>query len=56
VLADRFAQLQQALLARIEQSDNTMAAYIGQLEDRLGRGGGAVNLSLSRDSQHTPLA
>ncbi|MDB5930472.1 MAG: hypothetical protein JWR60_2179, partial [Polaromonas sp.] len=35
VLSDRFAQQQQVLLARIEQSDNTLAAYIGQLEDRL---------------------
>ena len=54
VLADRFAQQQQALLTRIEQSDNTMAAYIGQLEDRLARGG-AVNVIQGRDSQHTPL-
>lgn len=35
VLADRFAHLQQALLTRIDQSDNTLAAYIGQLEDHL---------------------
>ena len=35
VLTERFALQQQALLARIEQSDNTMAAYMGQLEDRL---------------------
>jgi hypothetical protein len=57
VLADRFAQQQQAILARIEQSDNSMAAYMGQLEDRLTRAAGsAANLSLSRDSQHTPLA
>ena len=35
VLADRFAQQQQALLARMEQSDNTLAAYMGQLEERL---------------------
>lgn len=35
VLADRFAQLQRELLARIDQSDNTLAAYIGQLEDRM---------------------
>lgn len=35
VLADRFAQQQQILLARIEQSDNTLAAYFGQLEERL---------------------
>ena len=35
--AERFAQQQQALLARIEQSDNTTAAYMGQLEDKLER-------------------
>lgn len=38
-LTEHFARQQQALLARIEQSDNTMAAFIGQLEDKLGRGG-----------------
>ena len=35
VLADRFAQQQQVLLARMEQIDNSIAAHIGQLEDRL---------------------
>ncbi len=35
VLADRFAQQQQVLLARMEQMDNTLAAYMGQLEDRM---------------------
>ena len=35
VLADRFAQQQQVILARIDQTDNTLAAYMGQLEDRL---------------------
>ena len=35
--AERLAQIQTALLARIEQSDNTTAAYIGELEDRLQR-------------------
>lgn len=29
--------LHKALLARVEQSDNTLAAHIGQLEDRLDR-------------------
>jgi hypothetical protein len=55
VLTERFAQQQQALLARIEQSDNTMAAYMGQLEDRLERRG-AVNHVMDRDSVNTPLA
>ncbi len=35
VLAASFAQQQQALMARIEQSDNTLAAYMGQLQDKL---------------------
>jgi hypothetical protein len=35
--AERLAQLQAALLARIEQSDHTTAAYMGELEDRLHR-------------------
>ena len=54
VLADRFAQQQQALLARIEQSDNSMAAYMGQLEDRLMRRG-PVNHDQDRVSLNTPL-
>ncbi len=40
VLAERFAQQQQALLARLEQTDNTIAAYMGQLEDRMERRNG----------------
>ena len=35
VLADRFSQQQQVLLARMEQIDNSLAAHIGQLQDRL---------------------
>ena len=35
VLADRFSQQQQVLLARLEQIDNSLAAHLGQLEDRL---------------------
>ena len=31
----RFAAQQQVLLARLDQSDNTVAAHLGQLEDRL---------------------
>ncbi|WP_341903959.1 hypothetical protein [Polaromonas sp. YR568] len=38
VLAERFAQQQQALLMRLEESDKSLAAYMGQLEDRLERG------------------
>ncbi len=37
VLAERLAQTQAALLHRAEQSDNSTAAHIGQLEDRLER-------------------
>ena len=35
VLADRFSQQQQVLLARMEQIDNSLAAHMGQLEDKL---------------------
>jgi len=35
VLAERLAQTQQVLTGKIEQSGNTLAAYIGELEDRL---------------------
>ena len=35
VLAERLAQNQQLLSEKIEQSGNTLAAYIGELEDRL---------------------
>jgi hypothetical protein len=40
VLAERFAQQQQALLARLEQIDNSVAAHVGQLEDQLERRNG----------------
>jgi uncharacterized integral membrane protein len=35
VLTERLAQTQQALTSKIEQSGNTVVAYIGELEDRL---------------------
>jgi len=35
----RIDRLEQTLAQRLEQSDNTTAAYIGQIEDRLSRGG-----------------
>jgi hypothetical protein len=35
VLAERLAQTQDALMAKIDQSGNTLAAYIGELEDHL---------------------
>ena len=34
-LTERLAAHERALLARLEQSDYTVAAHIGQLEDRL---------------------
>lgn len=37
----RIDRLEQTLAQRLEQSDNTTAAYIGQIEDRLSRGGPA---------------
>lgn len=33
----RYAELHNAVLARVDQSDHTLAAHIGQLEDRLDR-------------------
>ena len=56
VLSERFAQHQQALLVRIEQSDNSMAAYIGQLQDRLERGGLDNGSIVVRNGIKTPLA
>ena len=35
VLVERLTQAQQVLIGKIEQSGNTLAAYIGELEDRL---------------------
>jgi hypothetical protein len=39
-LDERLADLQADLKSRIEQSGNTLAAYIGELEDRLERSAG----------------
>jgi len=38
-LVTRIDRLEQALQQRIEQSDNSTAAYMGQIEDRVSRGG-----------------
>jgi biopolymer transport protein ExbB/TolQ len=53
VMAERFAQQQQALLARLEQSDNAMAAYMGQLEDLMERRNGLS--SVQKDHLTMPL-
>jgi uncharacterized integral membrane protein len=37
VLSERFAAQNRLLLARLEQTDNSLAAYMGQLEDRIER-------------------
>lgn len=37
VLSERFAAQNRVLIARVEQSDNTLAAYMGQLEDQIER-------------------
>ena len=37
VLGERFAAQNRVLMARMEQSDNTLAAYMGQLEDQIER-------------------
>ncbi|MES2946250.1 MAG: hypothetical protein V4772_25550 [Pseudomonadota bacterium] len=49
VLAERFGQTQAALLGRIEVSERTMAAYFGQLEDRLEHGSGTADLDTEQD-------
>lgn len=64
-LGERFAAQQTALLARIEQTDNSLAAYMGQLEDRLeqratvpsGNSNGAVTPALvrERDNFNAPV-
>jgi hypothetical protein len=41
-LLDRLDRLDTGVVAAIEQSGNTLAAYIGELEDRLERGGNAL--------------
>lgn len=55
VLSERFARQQQALLLRMEQSDNTLAAFMGQLEERLERRG-ALNTVHNGERLQTPLA
>ena len=37
VMSERFAQQNKLLLERLEQSNNALAAHMGQLEDRLER-------------------
>lgn len=53
VLADRFAQQQQVLLARMEQTDNTLAAYMGELEQRLAQPAAGVTHTLPHNSNAT---
>ena len=54
VLADRFAEQQQVLLSRMEQMDNTLAAYMGQLEDRLLNRPGVITHDIA-SHDNTPL-
>jgi biopolymer transport protein ExbB/TolQ len=39
VLSERFAEQNRLVMTRLEQTDNALAAYMGQLEDRLERRG-----------------
>ena len=55
VLADRFSQQQQVLLARMEQTDNTLAAYMGQLEDRLMNRPGMITHDITERRDSTPF-
>jgi len=50
VLAERLAQNQQALALKIDQSGNTLAAYIGELEDRIERREGGRSTPLRADT------
>ena len=42
----RHAELHSALLARVDQSDHTLAAHMGQLEDRLDRRDGRPTVDI----------
>ena len=48
VLAERLAQSQAALMQRLEQSDRTTAAYLGEIEDRMERGAVPASSALIR--------
>lgn len=50
VLAERMAQSQQAITGKIDQSGNTLAAYIGELEDRLETRDGVPRAPVRTDS------
>lgn len=49
----RYAELHSALLARVDQSDHTLAAHLGQLEDRMDRRDGRPTAE-SQESQFGP--
>ena len=51
--ATRQAELHSALLARVEQSDHTLAAHLGQLEDRLDRRDGRPTVD-NQESRFVP--
>jgi len=53
VLADRFAQQQQVLLERMAQTDNTLAAYMGELEQRLAQRTATVTHTLAPNESRT---
>jgi uncharacterized integral membrane protein len=48
-LSDRMGQVQQSLQGKIEQSGNTLAAYIGELEDRIEHDRGPHDRTLARE-------
>ncbi len=50
VWAERLAQTQQALGSKIDQSGNTLAAYIGELEDRLESRDGVPRVTVRQDT------
>ena len=54
-LIARIASVESALVARAEQSDNSTAAHIGQLHDRLDRGGSATLVTPVRGGPDDPV-
>jgi uncharacterized integral membrane protein len=50
VMAERLSQTQAVILHRLDQSDNTTSAYMGQLEDRLERRGSVNEIRMAGDA------
>lgn len=55
VLSERFAQQQHALLTRLEQMENSMAAHLGQLQDLLEHRG-VIDAQVRGEAVRRPLS